>query len=152
MWKNSHIFHANIMPQIWTYDPRIPWPLNFFQTCQSLRINGVLESDPIKLANEFNLYFESIAERIKSKMPHVRRHYRSYLPRHSTRRSVYFWPTGPLEVKDTVLLSKSKNSTGWDGISSKMLKNMPDIIFYHLSEIFNLSLYSGKFIDAFKIA
>ena len=121
------------------------------QICQSLKLNNVLESDPKILANEFNSYFESIAERMKSNMPLVRRHYRSYLPRHSTRRSVYFWPTGPLEVKEIILSSKSKNSTGWDGISSKMLKSMPDIIFYHLSEIFNLSLHSGKFIDAFKV-
>ena len=90
------------------------------QVCQSLKLNDLLELNPKTLANEFNAYFENIADRIKSNMPLVRRHYRSYLPRQSTMRSVYFWPTEPLEVKDITLLSKSKNSTGWDGISSKM--------------------------------
>ena len=122
------------------------------QVCQSLKIRNTLETDPKILAKEFNQYFANVAENIKAELPQSRKNYRSYLPRQSTLRSVYFWPTDPNEVKQITLSSKSKNSTGIDGISSKKLKHMPDIIFFHLSEIFNMSMAQGKFLDAFKIA
>ena len=122
------------------------------QICQSLKIKNTLETDPKILVEEFNRYFSNIAETIKAKLPQPRKNYRSYLPRYPSMRSVYFWPTDPQEVKDLTMSSKSKNSTGLDRISSKKLKHMPDKIFFHLSEIFNMSLSQGKFIDSFKIA
>ena len=118
----------------------------------SLKINNVLENDPKILVEEFNTYFAKIAENIKAEIPQSRKKYRSYLPRHSTQNSVYFWPTDPLNVKENTLSSKSKNSTGLDGVSSKKLKSMPDIIFFHFSEIFNKSMAAGKFVNAFKVA
>ena len=39
-----------------------------------------------------------------------------------------------------------------DGIPSKVLKSTPENIRIALAHIFNLSICSGKFIDAFKVA
>ena len=75
--------------------------------CQVLKINGVLETDPKKLSNEFNKYFANIAESIKSQLPRSEKHFRDYLPlpSHSTRRSIYFWPTDIYEVKEIIMSS-----------------------------------------------
>ena len=60
------------------------------QICQSLLINGSKVTDQKVLADEFNKYFSSIAEKMKEKLPQSRINYRSYLPPSPTRSSIYF--------------------------------------------------------------
>ena len=66
--------------------------------------------------------------------------------------SLYFNPTTSLEIKRIVADLKSRNSCGINRIPSKVLKSAPENILLALVHIFNLSLSSGEFIDAFKVA
>ena len=50
----------------------------------------------------------------------------------------------------TIIGSLSKSGTGLTGISSKVLKILPDNDIEILSDIFNKSLSNGKFIDTLK--
>lgn len=76
------------------------------RVCQSLKIDDSLVTDPKTLSNEFNKYFSKIAETMKANLPPARKNYRQYLPPSSTRRSIYFWPTDPNEVKEIIMSSK----------------------------------------------
>ena len=73
-----------------------------------------------------------------------------YLPL-PTSNSLYFNPTSPLDIKRIITDLKSRNSSGMDGVPSKALKCIPDNILWAIAHIFNLSLSSGEFIDAFKV-
>ena len=87
---------------------------------------------------------------MKAELPSPTKPFTSYLKNRS-RTSFYFFPTSPHEIK-TIIGSLSKSGTGLIGISSKVLKILPDNIIEILSDIFNKSLSSGKFIDTLKIS
>ena len=65
---------------------------------------------------------------------------------------MFVWPTSPYEIKDIIRELKPKRSVGFDEIPSKVLKSSPDIVLVASSNIFNLSLSAGKFINDFKLA
>ena len=122
--------------------------------CKSLKINGVLETDTQKLADAFNSYFTNIADNVKSEIPPPKKSYKTYLEkscqmnRQRTRHSLFFHRTCLYEIKS--IITKLKNNTGSDGISTKVLKSLPDNILEFLSTIFNKSLSSGRYFRAFK--
>jgi hypothetical protein len=56
------------------------------------------------------------------------------------------------EIKITVMSLKSKNSTGYDGISKRILKHCVKSISKPLTHIFNNSLFTGIFPERCKYA
>jgi hypothetical protein len=61
-------------------------------------------------------------------------------------------PDSKAEIKSIMLSLKSKNSSGDDEITSKILKACASFISRPLSHIYNHSLYTGIFPDYLKIA
>ena len=57
-----------------------------------------------------------------------------------------------MEVKRVITELKSKHSCGLNGISTSILKLCPGNIALIFARIFNLSLYEGVFLKAFKQA
>ena len=94
---------------------------------------------------------EEVGTKLVNKLPPTSHNFKEFLP-FPIPNSLYFHLTTPLEIKRIVTDLKSKNSCGIDGIPSKVLKSTPENILLALAHIFNLSLSSGKFIDAFKVA
>ena len=119
--------------------------------CSTLKIDNQLTSDAVTIANHFNLHFVEGGTKLVNKLPPTSHNFKEFLP-FRIPNSLYFNPTAPLEIKRIVTDLKSKNSYGMDGIPSKVLKSTPENILLALAHIFNLSLSSGKFIDAFKVA
>ena len=66
--------------------------------------------------------------------------------------SFFIAPTDENEVLATCLNIKSKYSTGHDGISNVLLKNIIPSIVKPLTHIFNSSFACGVFPDWYKIA
>ena len=119
--------------------------------CSTLKINNQLTSDAATIANHFNLHFAEVGTKLVNNLPPTSHNFKEYLPLPSSN-SLYFNPTSPLEIKRIITDLKSKNSSGMDGIPSKVLKCTPDNILWAIAHIFNLSLSNGEFIDAFKVA
>ena len=117
----------------------------------TLKIDNQLTSDAVTIANHFNLHFAEVGTKLVNKLPPTSHNFKELLP-FPIPNSLYFNPTTPLEIKRMVTDLKSKNSCGMDGIPSKVLKSTPENILLALAHIFNLSLSSGKFVDAFKVA
>ena len=65
---------------------------------------------------------------------------------------MYFIPTDQHEILKIVKTLKSKKSTGHDGISTKLLKQLIRNIASPLEHIFNLSLSTGCCPDLLKLA
>lgn len=96
------------------------------------------------IANEFNDFFSNIASIALSKLSKfTNTHFSSYLHK-SCEASVYFNPTNELEIINIVKQLKNSNSTGFDGVSTSLMKKVIHTVVLPLVHIFNLSLCSGK--------
>ena len=117
-------------------------------------LNGNLINDSNKIADAFNEHFSNIGPKLADNVDvnQNNRCYLDYLP--SQNNNV------PFQLKETnfsavfVLLSKLSRSkaTGLDKISSRLLRECPDLIAESLSYIFNRSIVSGIFPDEWKHA
>ena len=117
-----------------------------------LIVDDQLSENPIIIANHFNDYFSNVADELIDKLPkNPPTAFTTYLnnPISST---IFMYPTTPYEIRTILNNLKGKSSFGQDGIPSKVIKSSPDTIILALSHIFNCSISSGKFIEAFKIA
>ena len=117
----------------------------------SLNVNNNIESDPLKLAKEFNKYFTNIAENIKQKIPPTRKNFLQYLDR-SNPNSFFFTPVDSSEIATIIKKLGPHKSTGPFSIPNKILHLLIDDISQILADIFNLSLSTGKFVSKLKTA
>lgn len=76
----------------------------------------------------------------------------SYLKDINVSNAFYFYPTDMYEVKATVKNFKSKNSSGLDDLSAKILEHLPDTAFRRLSNLINDSFLNGIFPSCLKTA
>ena len=117
-------------------------------------LNGNLINDSNKIADAFNEHFSNIGPKLADNVDvnQNNRCYLDYLP--SQNNNI------PFQLKETnfsavfVLLSKLSRSkaTGLDKISSRLLRECPDLIAESLIYIFNRSIVSGIFPDEWKHA
>ena len=115
----------------------------------SLEVGGHLTSNQKLITESFNEYFTQIAEKIKSRLPPTNRSFRNYL-RAPCRRSFFFSPTTPGEVRKIISSLDDKKATGPYSIPHQLLNAIPLEIATILSDIINISFKTGKFIDALK--
>ena len=109
--------------------------------------------DNTQIVEFFNSYFASVGERTATLIEeNVNTDPLDYLNDVNIDHSFFLSPTDANEVITTALNIKSKQSTGFDGISNSLIKQ----IIYHIAEplahIFNLSFNSGICPDIHKIA
>jgi hypothetical protein len=67
-------------------------------------------------------------------------------------RGIKIIPSSEAEIKSIILSLRSENSSGYDEITSKILKACASLISQPLSHIYNHSLYTGVFPDHLKIS
>ena len=116
--------------------------------------NGLVLSDPIEIANSFNVYFASIGNKLASeiKTPTNKNiNFTSYLKNPTKNRLKFTHITEEDTIKAIDNL-ENKNSSGHDGISNKLLKLIGHVLCKSLTLIINQMLTSGIFPDAFKTA
>ena len=116
--------------------------------------NGLVLSDPIEIANSFNVYFASIGDKLASeiKTPTNKNiNFTSYLKNPTKNRLKFTHITEEDTIKAIDNL-ENKNSSGHDGISNKLLKLIGHVLCKSLTLIINQMFTSGIFPDAFKTA
>lgn len=66
--------------------------------------------------------------------------------------SIYFAPVSLEEVNDVIDSLKNKNSAGFDGLTSNIIKNIKDSILVHFVYLINKSVIHGQFPNILKLA
>ena len=108
-------------------------------------------TNPAEIAEAFNSFFTSIGPELASKINCNKKHFTDYLSK-PNKNTMCFIPTDQHEIFEIVKSLKSKKSTGHDGISTKLLKQIILNIASPLEYIFNLSLSTGCCPDLLKLA
>ena len=67
----------------------------------TLKMANVVESDPTKIADEFNRYFTNIAPKICQDIPRSRKSFRDYMGR-PNQNSFFFSSISPEEIVDII--------------------------------------------------
>ena len=110
----------------------------------SLNIDGVLESDPKLIGNNFNQYFTTIAGKIRKNIPKSRSNFKQTL-KNSPQNSFFFSPISNSEVANIIKSLDPKKATGPNSLPNNILILLLNDISNILTNIFNLSLETGQF-------
>ena len=140
--------------KLWNVMNRITGKLNNKHNInEEIIINGVKETDKLKISNAFGKYYSEIGKKITEKNGAIPTN-RSNVNYGSLRinESCFLYPTTETEIEKYILKLKSKNSKGHDGLSNTMLKAIYPSILPALYIIFNKSLSNGEFPDNMKLA
>lgn len=126
----------------------------------TINFEGKLISDRQEIANAFNQYFLTIAKNINTKLnelspgnsdittplSYLVQSFKNHFPKF-TLKSV-----STKEIENIIKSFKPKNSSGYDGVSNKLIKISSPFISSPLTHICNKSLSSGTFPDRMKYA
>lgn len=112
------------------------------QEIQQININGITINDPLKIANEFNEYFiNQITKLVSHNTP---------INISSACNSIFMKPTTPNDILNVIKNLKSTNSTGYDDISTNLLKYVSTKLAPILSHIINICIPHGVFPEKLK--
>ena len=112
---------------------------------------GATVTDPLHIANIFNDYFSSIAEKTKANIKFSNKSFQDFL-HHTNEESLFITPADAYEVNLIISSLNSDKSTGPNSLPTKILELLKNEISTHLADIFNLSFSSGVFPSILKIA
>ena len=113
--------------------------------------NGKIYSGYEEVTEGFNDFFSSIGSKLADKIPPSKNDFESYLGRPIEENFVFANITEDI-VMDTLKLLKSKNSSGSDKISTKLLKEIMPSIIIPVVYLFNLSIRTGYVPESYKCA
>ena len=118
---------------------------------ETFRIGANLIKDPKTIADKFCQYFAEIGPEFASKIPQPSKLFHSHL-KQAKQNSFFMKPTDPNEILKIIMSLKPKNSTGHDGISSKLLKYLAPSLAFPITTIVNKSFETGIVPSKMKIA
>ena len=128
---------------------------NTISSISKLVINDLEIKDSIEMASKFNEYFCNIGINLANDLPPINANnntnYKNYLNQRIQNSFVCDFFTST-EVSNMIVKFKSRKGVGRDGFSAKFVYDYRDIIVSSLCYIFNLSLDTGIFPSALKIA
>jgi hypothetical protein len=108
-------------------------------------------TDKKQIAKEFNEFFATIGKKISDNVPPVDKDPLDFIDDYDPLKLKFtFDIPGPIHVCDIVKSFECKSSTDLDGISTKLLKSIIDVICVPLAHIFKVSLETGVFPNKFK--
>ena len=108
-------------------------------------------SGSLEIANGFNDFFADIGPKLAKKIPKAKKHFSNFLTE-PTKEHFVFGKVTPIIIDKALDKLKSKNSSGIDKISSKLLKYIVDAIMIPLCHVFNLSFRTGYIPTCLKTA
>ena len=117
----------------------------------SMTIDNKNESDPGKIAEGFNSYFSSIAEKLQHKIYGANTDYKKYLS-DRVDSNFLFQSADTEEILRIITSLNNSKSTGPNSIPTEILKLLAPILCYPLKEIINISFATGVYPDKLKLA
>ena len=113
--------------------------------------NGRVYSGMQEITEGFNDFFSSIGSNLASEIPPSETNFESYLGNPLNENFIFANITEEI-VLDTLKLLKSKNSSGHDKISTKLMKEIMPSIIIPVVYLFNLSIRTGYVPESYKCA
>lgn len=105
------------------------------------------------IAEKFNNFFISIAGTLANSIPVSGKNFKDYLkPDRKCNKAMFLYATNPQEILKIVKNLKYSQSTGFDNISTQVVKHSINYLSDPLSHIFNSSMQTGVVPDQLKIA
>ena len=117
----------------------------------SLKGNGVLLFNPVKIAENFNFFFTNIGPNIAKRIPKGRKSPMTYL-NDKILKSFFFYSTNPDEIIKIIKSFSNNKSAGPNSLPTPILKNCADVLSFPISYLVNLSFTIGEFPNLCKIA
>ena len=114
--------------------------------------NGTYITDNINIANKFNTFFTNVGQKIAKDIQYDGNKNYSYYLNKQINSTFTFKNIDEIIVKKTINNLPTKNSCGYDDISSKLLKVIAPVIIKPLTLLINQVLNTGIFPDKLKIA
>ena len=112
---------------------------------------GNFIADPLSIANIFNDFFSTVAQKVQSKIKFSSKSFSDFLPP-NIHESIILSQITEDEISKIISSLKSSKSTGPNSIPIKILKLLQTQISKHLTDIFNLSFTTGIFPNSLKTA
>ena len=103
-----------------------------------------------KIANEFNNYFVNVGSNLAAKIPNSEKHFSNYI--NKSNNTLNETNLTEKEFQDAFQSIKTNKASGFDDISSNVIKLMYDQLYTPLFHICDISLKFGCFPDKMKIA
>ena len=117
----------------------------------SLLIDKSLKTNPTDIAEGFNAYFSSIAEKLLPKQTPGTKHFSEYMS-DRVNSNFIFESADPLEVINIISSLDSGKGTGPFSVPSDILKALKANLCHPLTTIINMSFATGIYPDQLKIA
>ena len=119
---------------------------------QTLKLDGSVTTDPVLMAEEFNNYFSKVgalfADKIESSKENT---FKIYMSKRISS-SLFLYPTNPAEVFNIISSLKTSKSSGYDYISSFILKSAIKVLVFPLTHLFNCLFKLDMFPDCLKVS
>ena len=138
--------------KMWTLINKINGRIND-KTCiiDYLKVNNIKYLMGKDISNQFGKYFSSVGKEFALKIGEPKTPLQNYLERIQINpKCMFFEPVTLQEVSNIIQSLKPKNSSGYDDISNKLIKELHPIILKPLTEVINRSLQEGTFPDDMK--
>ena len=104
-----------------------------------------------EIAGELNDYFVTVGPKLATKIPETQINLKEFLGEKNDK-SLFWRPVTEQEVFDILFALDSKKSHGYDNLPVKLLKDAASFVCKPLLYIFNLSLETGIYPQALKMA
>ena len=122
-------------------------------TIDAIKVVNILRYNPKTIANELGNYFSNVGSTYAKKIPTSTKPIADYISKiPQNPQSLYFAPITTIEIEKIISKLEPKKSSGHDGISNKLIKDLSDVISYPMTIIFNQSIQTGRFPTAMKWA
>jgi hypothetical protein len=103
---------------------------------EKINIDGVVETDPLKIASEFNSFFTRVGKQISNSIPEVAKAPEDYVNYNRRIPNMQLGNTTPAHVKKVIASFQPKTSCDINGQSTKMIKTISNEISVPLAHIF----------------
>ena len=126
---------------------------NELHIIDSLSKGNLLLTEQKDIANEFGEFFANVGRNCAQQIPTAKYEIGYYLAKiPNSPKSIFLAPTNELEIRNIIQSMRPKSSSGFDGLSNKLIKDLCCKISLPLSIIFNKSMEEGVFPDRIKAA
>ena len=143
--------HKHDMKKTWTI---LKEAINKHQNNSSLpnmfNLNNELTTDTNQIAHAFNEFFSNIGQKVSQDVPKTNKTFTEYLRKHPN--NIFLNPVTKYDIIKITNTLKPKTSSGYDELSTKLLKHIINEIIDPITHIINQSLLTGIVPDKMKIA
>ena len=139
--------HKHNTKKLWeTINTMIGKLVNKTSVIDFITVDNIKKFTAMEISNEFAKFYATIGKKLEDNIPSSTMGLGYYLNKISrNKNSIFLYPTNSLELSKIIRKLKSKTSSGYDGISNTIIKELETALLLPLEIIINMSLQTGIF-------